>query len=247
MRTLTQMTTVDLILKKILQNVLLAATLASAALLTGCATTPGAPPITKQDVFPTVYGEKPASLLVLPAINHSTAAEAPIYYAASIAQPLSEQGYYVLPIPVTNAMLEQAGISDGAQLLAVPPQKFGQMFGADAILFVTIDTWDTSYYVVGGNVTVGLTFRMVSTKTGADLWNFRNQVVVNTGGNSNNQAGLLGAIIETAIKTAQQDYFPIAQQVNYGSIMVLPYGKFHPRHGVDAVQASRAEFNQKAE
>lgn len=220
------------------------ATLTAAALLAGCATGPGTPPVTRQDVFPAVYGEKPASILVLPAINHSTAADAPTLYSASIAQPLSEQGYYVLPVPVTTVMLQEAGISDGTQLLAVPPQKFGQMFGADAVLFVTIDAWDTSYYVVGGNVTVGLTFRLVSTRSGEALWQLQRKLVVDTGASSNNQGGIIGVLIETAIKTAQQDYFPIAQQVNYGSIAVLPLGQHHPSHGVDATWVSNSQFNQ---
>lgn len=214
--------------------------------MSGCAVNPSEP-VTKQEVFGTLYTEKPASILVLPAINHSTAAEAPLYYSASVAQPLTEQGYYVLPIPVTNVMLQQAGISDGTQLAAVPPRRFGEMFGADSVLFVTIDSWDTSYYVIGGNVSVGLQFRLVSTKTSETLWNYRNKVVIDTSGNSNNGAGLLGAIIETAIKTAQQDYFPIAQQVNYRSIWVLPHGKFHPNHNVDATTVSKADFNQPLE
>ncbi|CBL46273.1 Hypothetical protein HDN1F_26900 [gamma proteobacterium HdN1] len=227
-----------------LKRLALAAGLAGSFVLSGCAVTPSVP-VTKQDVFSAIYTEKPASILVVPAINHSTAAEASIYYSASIAQPLVEHGYYVLPIPVTNAMLQQAGISDGAQLADVPPQRFEQMFGADAVLFVTINQWDTSYYVVGGNVTVGLTFKMVSARTGNVLWNFRNKVVVDTGGGSNN--GLLGAIINTAINTASQDYFPIAQQINYQSIWVLPFGKYHPSNTVDATLNSRHEFNQVAE
>lgn len=222
-----------------------AALLLGVSLLPGCATAPATAPITNQEVFTGIYSEKPNSILVLPAINHSTAADAPLYYIASIAQPLTEQGYYVLPVPVTNALLQQAGISDGAQLLAVPPQRFGQMFGADAILFVTIDSWDTSYYVLGGNVTVALTFKLVSTRSSETLWQFRKAVTIDTSGNSNN--GLIGALVETAIKTAQQDYFPIAQQVNYGSVGVLPHGKFHPQYGLDATQASRAEYNQPAD
>lgn len=211
--------------------------------LVGCATTPTLSS-TNQEVFSKIYSEKPTSVLVLPAINHSTAADAPTYYAASIAQPLTEHGYYVLPIPVTNVMLQQAGISDGEQLASVPPQRLGAMFGADAILFVTIDSWDTSYYVIGGNVTVGLQYRLVSTRTAENLWQYKNKVVVDTTGNSNSGGGLIGALIETAIKTSQQDYFPVAQQVNYRSVALLPHGKFHPQYGVDATQPSMAEYNQ---
>ena len=222
-----------------------------ASLLSGCAVNqPSSPPLTRQQVFPGIYGEKPVTVLVLPAINHSTAADAGILYSASIAQPLTEHGYYVLPVPVTNTMLHQAGISDGAQLLQVPPQRFADMFGADAALYVTIESWDTNYYVVGGNVTVGLTFRLVSTHTAKTLWAYHRQITVDTTGRNNNSSGnpladLIGGMIATAITTAQQDYFPIAQQVNYQSIAVLPYGKLHPQYNLDASQAANAGDNQK--
>ncbi len=211
----------------------------------GCATTPSTPPPTKREVFAGIYNEQPHTLLVVPAINHSTAADAPLYYAASIAQPLTEQGYYVLPIPITNALLAAAGISDGTQLIAVPPQRFRAMFGADAVIFVTIDAWDTAYYVVGGQVTVGLSFRLVSTETGAVLWRFAQRQTVDTSDHSSNNSlvGLLVGLLATAIKTAQQDYFPIAQQINRRSIAVLPLGRYHPGHGADAEQPTSFSVN----
>jgi hypothetical protein len=145
-------------------------------------------------------------------------------------------------VPVTNQFLEQAGINDGAQLLAVPPQRFASMFGADAILFVTIESWDTSYYVLGGNVTVGLTYRLVSTKTSEPLWGYHDKVVVDTSGGSGG-GGLIGALVETAVKTATQDYFPIAQQVNSRSLAVTPHGKYHPSYDKDESERARGTDN----
>jgi hypothetical protein len=43
---------------------------------------------------------------VVPAINNSTAAEAPDYYSTTIAEPLTRMGYYVLPIEVTNSAID---------------------------------------------------------------------------------------------------------------------------------------------
>ena len=193
-----------------------------------------------------MYEEKPLTLLVVPAINNSTAADATEYYSTTIAQPLTEQGFYVLPVEITNVILKEAGIADGAQLKDVPPAKFHTMFGADAVLFVTINEWDTNYYVTGGNVTVGLGYHMVSTKTGNTLWSYRNRVVVNTSGNSNSGGGILGAIIETAINTAIQDYLPIARQVNYIALGSIPVGKYHPQHGQDgAFRVVNAELVEK--
>ena len=111
------------------------------------------------------------------------------------------------------------------------------MFGADAVLFVTIEQWDTNYYVVGGNVTVTLSYKLVSTTTGDTMWTEHRRQVVNTGGNSNN--GLLAAMIETAIKTAMQDYVPVARIANNTAIAVLPFGKYSPNVGQDGTYPTR--------
>ncbi len=202
--------------------------------VSGCATGPSGPQyLSKQEAFGTVYSERPKSILVVPAVNQSTAADAGNYYSATIAKPLTEQGYYVLPITITDQILNQAGISDGAQLLSVPAKRLGELFGADAVLYVTINLWDTNYFVLGGNVTVKLEYRMVSTTTNENLWRYKDQVVVDTSGSGNN--GLLGAIIETAINTSTQDYLPVAHQVNSRSIYTMPYGLYHPQHGQDGI------------
>jgi len=203
---------------------------ATVSILSGCATRTQY--LTKQEAFPAMYDQKPLSILVVPAINDSTAADAGDIYASTIAPYLSYGGYYVLPIEITTAMLRADGIQDGHQLLDVPAEKLGAMFGADAVLFVNITEWDTNYRVFGGNVTVAIGFDLKSTKTGESLWSYKVRQVTNTSGDSNN-GGLLGAIIVTAIKTATQDYMPIAKQVNSIAVSTLPLGSYHPFHNKD--------------
>jgi len=201
------------------------------SILGGCATPTQY--LSKQDAFPAMYAQKPTSILVVPAINDSTAADAGDYYSATIAPYLSYSGYYVLPIEITTEILRSEGIQDGHQLLGVPAEKFGALFGADAVLFVNITEWDTNYYVLGGNVTVALGFLLKSTKTGETLWSYKVRREISTSGNSNNGGGILGAIIETAIKTSTQDYMPIAKKVNGMAIRTLPVGVYHPYHDKD--------------
>jgi hypothetical protein len=191
--------------------------------------------ITKQDAYPKMYEAAPKSILVVPAVNRSTAADAPDLYSTTIAQPLAEAGYYVMPIPLTNLLLQQEGITDGAQLREVNPAKFRQLMGADTVLFVTINQWDTNYFVTGGNVTVGAEFDLVDTNSGETLWNYHNIVVHNTSGNSGN---LLADIIATAITTATTDYVPIAHIVNQQVISTLPVGQYHKRHRLDGTDAT---------
>lgn len=194
----------------------------------------------KEDPYPLLTQQQPRTILVLPAINESTAADAPDYYSVTIAPLLSAKGYYVMPQEITTEILRAEGITDGRQLEGVTPAKFGQLFGADAVLFVHIKEWDTNYYVIGGNVTVSAVYELKSTKTGETLWSNAARQVIDTGGDSNNGGGIIGALIATAIKTATQDYMPAAQQVNAVALMPLPLGIKHPEHPSKLVKVADA-------
>jgi hypothetical protein len=187
----------------------------------------------KGAAFPDMYRENPVSILVIPAVNHSTAADAPTLYSSTINEPLSNAGFYVLPIEVTDRFLHNEGLDEGDQIKDIPPQKFGEHFGADAVLYVTIEQWDTNYYLIGGNVTVGIDYVLKSAKTGGVLWSYKEQRVVDTSGNNNNGGGLLAAMIATAIATATQDYVPVARNVNVMALSAIPFGKYHKMHNQD--------------
>lgn len=196
-------------------------------LLSGCATG-----ISKEKAFPYMYEENPVSILVIPAINKSTAADAPNLYSSTINQPLSNAGFYVLPTEVTDRFLRSEGLTDGAQIKDIAPEKFKELFGADAVFYATIYTWDTAYFILAGNVTVGMEFELKSCKTGKTLWKTRRQLTIDTSSDVSS-VGILGALVLTAIKTATQDYVPIARQVNQAALVSVPYGKYNNAHNQD--------------
>ncbi|MCF1459518.1 MAG: DUF799 domain-containing protein [Shewanella sp.] len=197
-----------------------------AFVLGGCVST-----TTKEAAFPAMYDvNKPLSVVIAPVINNTTAAEASDYLNATVAQPLADKGYYVLPVPVIADIFKQSGVIDGAQLKSAPMQVFKEKFGADAVMFITLTQWETNYIVVGGNVVVGMEYALVSTATSEVIWSNTSVVQVDTGSNSGN---LLVDIIATAITTAATDYVPIARQVHNTATMTVPVGKYHPRHGKD--------------
>ena len=186
---------------------------------------------TKQQAFPSMYdNNKPVSIVIAPIINKTTAAEASDYLNATVAQPLADKGYYVLPVPVTSQIFQSSGVVDGVQLKAVPMQTFRDKFGADAVMFITLTSWETNYIVVGGNVTVGMEYALVSSATSEVLWSYANTMVVDTGTSSGN---IFVDIVATAITTATTDYVPIARTVHSNAAMTVPVGKYHPRHGKD--------------
>ena len=208
---------------------LMLVTLISATYLSGCAT-----PIyvTKADEFPSMYTEKPKSLLIMPPMNLTTAADAKDYYATTIEMPMAFQGFYVFPYQLTSEVLKQQGIYDSELVYDMPLGKFQEYFGADAVLFTKIQKWDTSYAVVASSLTVSIDAEIKSTKTSEILWQYTGTVVVDlTGGNSGGGlAGLIASAIVTAINTAAADYTKYAKQANGRFIYSVPVGPYHPQH-----------------
>ncbi len=202
-------------------------------MLSGCATFNS-----KSDTFPLMYEQKPLTILTLPPINLSTAPEAKEYFMTTLSETVSESGYYFLPMEVTTPFLKAEGLYDTEIITEEVLPQFKEYFNADAVLITKIVEWDKSYFVVGGNVTVALDFALKSTTTGMDLWNYKGKIVYSTTGDSNN---LLVALIETAVKTAAQDYVPIAKGINQKVFQTVPVGKYHPRNNKDQADQVKVE------
>lgn len=197
------------------------------AILTGCGSV-----ITKEQAYPAMYdsGKQPLSILVVPAINESTAADAADYYAVTISEPLSYAGYYVYPIEVITDILRSEGVADSQLIRDLPATVFKDGFGADAVLFVTITGWEKNYIVIAGNVTIGLEYVMLSTETNEVLWDYSSQVVVDTSGNT---GFILTDIIATAVTTAITKYVDVAKRANSQALVALPFGSYNKSHGMD--------------
>lgn len=232
-----------------MKRLLIIALFSATLFITGCT-----PTITKEEYAPGMYAEHPRSILVLPPINKSTAADAKDFYLATVAEPLTNCGYYVYPIDVVYEILKQEGLSDAETMLNVPPQKFKQFFGTDAIMYVSILSWNTSYYVIAGNVTVSINCVVKSTTTGKVLWVYDGTLKLDTSGDSGNLPGLAGLIAKvatTAIKTAATDYVPIAQKLNGAVFSTMPFGAYHPLFDQDQktsiVKQEHKELNNEAQ
>ena len=178
-------------------------------ILSGCASVE-----TKLEAFPKMYDEnqKPLSIVVVPSINKTTAADAAELINSTLTQPFADNGYYVLPIAISSEIFKREGVVAGEQLINAPMSVFKNNFGADAVLFITINEWDKKYLVIAANVTVGMSYVLMSTKDREILWSYDAALTVDTAGQSS--GFILADIISTAIKTAATDYVPIASQVN---------------------------------
>jgi len=215
----------------IIQTTRCLATIIVLSLMIGCA----APTETKRDAFPSMYqaGKRPLSILVMPALNDSTSAEASDYYNATIAEPLSLAGYYVYPLEIVTEILRNEGIADTSLIRDLPATAFKAGFGADAVLFVTITIWDKNYMVIASNISVGLKFVMLSTTTNEVLWSYSTVAEVNASGSSGN---IFVDIVTTALSTAMTKNVNVAKLANTQALVALPVGHYHPSAGADGAE-----------
>lgn len=179
--------------------------------------------VTKAERFPGMYEEQPRSVLVLPPINLTTAADAKECYITTVSEPLSHMGYYVYPAPVVMELMQSEGLYDSELLYDADLQGIGASLGADSVLFTKITAWDMSYVVVASNMTVGVDCELRSTQTNRLLWKYTGRVVVDLGGGS---GSLLVDIIASAVKSAMAEYVDAARRVNSFTLTTMPAGPY---------------------
>ena len=202
--------------------------------LTGCG--PKYEPILRGEFAPEVYEEQPKTIVILPPMNITTAADAPIYYSTTMYAPLVLRGYYVFPYDVTTRILMDNGFVSTEELLNNSLEPFNEYFGADAILFSTIHKWDLAYAVLAATLSVDIECTLRSTKTGKDIWNIRRNIVIDLTGRSssgNPLVDLIAQAIATSIAAAASDYGPHAYRLTQAIAMSLPSGPYLPDYGQD--------------
>lgn len=112
----------------------------------------------------------PRSILVLPPLNETTDALASASYLSTVTEPLCERGYYVFPVAVVTRVLEQHGLATAEAMHRASPRVLGEMFGADAVMYVAVEEWSTGFLLLESYVQVKARARLVDAATGIVLW-----------------------------------------------------------------------------
>ena len=158
----------------------------------------------------------PSSVLIVPVVNHSLDVDAPNYMLSTLTIPLAERGYYVFPVNTTKVVLEQEGFYEPDMVHAEDPVALAALFGADAILYVTINRWDAQYIVLSTQVTVDFSYRMVSS-AGQEIWTANKTMQYSPQRNNSSGsplADLLAAAIIAAIDNAAPKYMSLTEKAN---------------------------------
>ncbi|MBQ0713587.1 MAG: DUF799 family lipoprotein [Paraperlucidibaca sp.] len=201
---------------------LVSATLAI-ALLAGCAAKPA-----PRD-YSAFNRAAPRSILILPVVNRSNDVEAPNYFLSTIAVPFANRGFYVFPVNAVKSVMDAEGMADADLAHRADPTILGNLFGADAIMYVTINRWDARYAVLNTTVTVDFDYEIKDGRNGESLWKDKQTMLYSPQQNnsSGNLAVDLVVMAVTAMATkAKPNYLPLTRTANGAVSLRVPQGPY---------------------
>lgn len=201
--------------------------------LAGCASSS-----VREDRYPAMTELKPRSILIVPVVNNSVDVNASTSVLSTLPRVLAERGYYVFPVNTVKTLLEYEGLYEPAEIHREQVPELAQLFGADAVLYVTVHKWTAEYIFVATTTTVDLEYSLVS-RTGEDLWSARKRVSYSPNNSDdytgkNGLEGLLVSALSAAFERADPEYMPLTRKANSevfktGST-VLPPGPYSPNY-----------------
>jgi hypothetical protein len=185
-----------------------AAALVLTAGTSGCATKPFD--------FSEFQKAPPRSILIVPVVNRSLDVDASNYVLSTLTVPLAELGYYVFPVNTVKIVLEHEGFYEPEQIRTMDTAQLANLFGADAVLYVTINRWDAQYIVISTTVTVEFDYVM-KRKDGTQIWHANKRMQYSPQqqqGGASPLATLVAQMISAAMTRAAPNYLPLTQQAN---------------------------------
>lgn len=147
----------------------------------------------------------PRSILVLPPVDASLELDGSSIVLASITVPLAEQGYYVFPVTLVETLLLENGLPTPSDMHSVPLERLREVFGADAVLYLTIEDWGTDYQVVRSTTRVEVSGQLLDASTGELLWQGSAQRGESSGGAGWGLFGALAGALTTQVLSTSRD------------------------------------------
>ena len=179
---------------------------------------------------------------MLPPINNSPDVTATYSVLAVATKPLSEAGYYVMPVAMVAETFKENGLTQPSDMHATPPAKLRQIFGADAAMYITVTKFGVTYTVINSVTAVQVQGKLVDLKTGAILWQGSAQASSEEG-QQQQQGGLAGLLISAVVKQVLASTFDNSHRYSAiatdrllgvdGTPNRLLYGPRSPNYGKD--------------
>jgi len=208
------------------------------ALLSGCISTKNLLP--KSEAYKDFYEEKPVTVLIMPPINQTANVDAKELFHTTLCTPISNAGYYVIPPFLSMEILKRESAYDSELFLDAPLTKFGELFGADLVLFTIIHKWDKTKLL--GKISVEIEYIFKSVKTDEIVYQRKGDITVDplSLNNAGNYLFKPISIIVDAATTAYQanrnartDNAYVGSACNNIMLGDLPAGPYSPLNGND--------------
>ncbi len=197
-------------------------------LITGCASPP-------YD-YTNYRAHPPRSILVLPPLNETTAVQGTYSYLSTVTLPLAEKGYYVFPVAVVDHFFKENGMPTAGEMHQAPLRKIREIFGADAVLYITLKEYGSKYQVLNSATRVVARGKLVDAATEIVLWEGTVAAEENSPSTGNILGDLIAAPLMQAINQASDQAHAIARNANAQFAIKdhgLLYGPYHPKYGTD--------------
>ncbi|MDH5545417.1 MAG: DUF799 domain-containing protein [Gammaproteobacteria bacterium] len=172
----------------------------------------------------------PRVIAVLPPENLTSNTEVEEKLYPIISTRLAERGFYVISPEMVREIFNANKLEEAAMINQLDPKKFNEIFGADAIIKTRVTEWSSKYIVLSSTVNVGLDMELYDAQTGNLLWKMHR--LLSKAPNSNNNGGLVGALINAAIHAAVVPYEPIADENTTTMYSTIPNGPFMQAWGI---------------
>lgn len=183
---------------------------------------------------------KPKSILVLTPTNQSPEVDASYGLVSQVTYPLAEAGYYVFPVAVVEETFRQNGLTNANDIQSVSLKKLYDIFGADAVLYLNVEEYGSSYMVISSETRVTVAAKLVDLRSGQLLWSGRASASSNEGNSGG--GGLIGqlvsAVIIQVIDTVSERSYGVAgiaaaRLLSAGQPQGILYGPRSPQYGMD--------------
>ena len=191
----------------------------------------------KQVVYPKMYEESPAAILIMPPINETNHVEAQDYFFSTLAMPLVEKGFYVFSPYLAMELLRQESAADAELFLEGDLKPFHDVFQADAVLFTIIKNWSKA--ALASTVSVQVEYILRSAKTNEELFRRSANVSVDCAVSRGN--GVLIDMLANSLATAATDKVVAARKANAFILRDIPHGKYSPKGGLDGADKVGAQ------
>lgn len=200
-------------------------------ILSSCVSTKST--MTREEAYGLMYKENTMAIAAMPPINKTNNVEAKEYFYGTLTRPLAERGYYVLPSFLTMEMFKSESAYDSEMFINGNLKRFGEILGADAVLFTTIHRWEKA--ALNANITVEVEYTLKSTHDNSELYSRRGTIVYDVSSNSGG-GGLVGALVGMAvdaINTATTSHVSAARAANIYTLSDMPSGKYQSNYQTD--------------